>query len=86
MKKVVEMKTTVLNIDERNLLSVAYKNIVGLRRSAWRSLLKLHSDITVQTKNTKEYDETVVANLIAKVFEELKTFANEIVVSLEQLQ
>ena len=81
MKKVVEMKTTVLNIDERNLLSVAYKNIVGLRRSAWRSLLKLHSDITVQTKNTKEYDETVVANLIAKVFEELKTFANEIVVS-----
>ena len=35
------MKATVtseLNSEERNLLSVAYKNTVGTRRTAWRAL------------------------------------------------
>ena len=37
MNKVVEQKQE-LNPDERNLLSVAYKNTVGSRRTAWRAL------------------------------------------------
>jgi 14-3-3 protein beta/theta/zeta len=42
MKKVTEMKLTdstvqnELSNEERNLLSVAYKNVVGARRSSWR--------------------------------------------------
>jgi len=35
MKKVIRMGAN-LTIEERNLLSVAYKNSVGARRSAWR--------------------------------------------------
>ena len=35
MKKVTEMDST-LTTEERNLLSVAYKNIVGAKRSSWR--------------------------------------------------
>jgi len=27
-----------LNVEERNLLSVAYKNSIGSRRTAWRAL------------------------------------------------
>jgi hypothetical protein len=27
-----------LNTDERNILSVAFKNVVGTRRAAWRVL------------------------------------------------
>ena len=37
MKKVVQMNAD-LSIEERNLLSVAYKNAVGSRRTAWRAL------------------------------------------------
>ena len=32
-----------LSIEERNLLQVAYKNAVGLRRIAWRAAKKAHS-------------------------------------------
>ena len=35
MKKVIRMGAN-LTVEERNLLSVAYKNAVGVRRSAWR--------------------------------------------------
>ena len=37
MKKVIKMGAN-LSVEERNLLSVAYKNSVGGRRSAWRSM------------------------------------------------
>ena len=37
MKKVV-LTGQELNEEERNLLSVAYKNTVGSRRTAWRAL------------------------------------------------
>lgn len=35
MKKVIQMGAN-LTVEERNLFSVAYKNSVGARRSAWR--------------------------------------------------
>ena len=37
MKKVVEMGND-LSVEERNLLSVAYKNVIGARRASWRIL------------------------------------------------
>lgn len=35
MKHIAQLKTE-LTVEERNLLSVAYKNVIGSRRASWR--------------------------------------------------
>lgn len=42
MKAVAEGKNALAN-EERNLLSVAYKNVVGARRSSWRVITSLEN-------------------------------------------
>jgi 14-3-3 protein epsilon len=42
IKKVVESGAE-LNVEERNLLSVAYKNSIGGRRTAWRVLSSIEN-------------------------------------------
>lgn len=40
MKRVASMDTD-LSTEERNLLSVAYKNVIGARRASWRIISSL---------------------------------------------
>jgi len=42
MKKVAELDTE-LTVEERNLLSVAYKNVVGSRRASWRIISSIEA-------------------------------------------
>ena len=43
MKNVAKFKTSQLTIEERNLLSIAFKNVVGARRASWRVIYTLES-------------------------------------------
>merc|ERR1711920_795089 len=57
-----------LSVEERNLLSVAYKNAVGSRRAAWRIITSVEQKEKTkgneeQAKHAKEYCAKVEAEL-----------------------
>lgn len=65
-----------LSSEERNLLSVAYKNVVGARRSSWRVL----SSIACKAEGTDKV--TCTSEYRALVVKELKDICQEVLVSL----
>ncbi|CAD6192682.1 unnamed protein product [Caenorhabditis auriculariae] len=65
MKKVTEQGTELSN-EERNLLSVAYKNVVGARRSSWRVISSIEQKTEGSDKKqqmAKEYRQKVEKEL-----------------------
>jgi len=67
MKKVAKLNVE-LTIEERNLLSVAYKNVVGARRASWRIVSSIEQKEeskgnTVHAQRTKEYKATIEKEL-----------------------
>ena len=52
MKKVIDLSKD-LNNEERNLLSIAYKNTVGQRRTAWRAITAYEIKEKVKVINHK---------------------------------
>lgn len=74
MKTVTELGAE-LNNEERNLLSVAYKNVVGTRRSSWRVISSIEQKSADEDKTSmaKEYREKIEA--------ELTEICNEVLVS-----
>ncbi len=67
-----------LTDEERNLLSVAYKNVVGARRSAWRvvSSIEQKTEGSDKQQMAKEYRE--------KIETELKSICKDVLVSFER--
>lgn len=61
MKYLVENITTDLDVEERNLLSVAYKNVIGTRRASWRTL---SADLEEGNSHTKNFLVVVEKELI----------------------
>ncbi|KAL7830031.1 hypothetical protein SRHO_G00311580 [Serrasalmus rhombeus] len=64
MKAVTELGEE-LSDEERNLLSVAYKNVVGARRSSWRviSSIEQKTDGSDKQAMAKEYREKIESEL-----------------------
>lgn len=69
---VKDSKNQDLSVDERNLLSVAYKNSIGARRSSWRVL------------SSEEYkDDAQAASYRVAIEKELETLCQEVLDLLE---
>ncbi len=73
MKQVVTVKGS-LKIEERNLLSVAYKNVVGSRRSSWRVL----SSLLEKSEDNSDYIEEYKK----KIEDELNDICTIVIVSI----
>lgn len=72
MKKLVQNKCkggVTLKVEERNLLSVAYKNVVGSKRSSWR---------TLASGNFSDVNADIVAKYKTQVEKELQDICNEV--------
>jgi len=70
-----------LSVEERNLLSVAYKNVVGSRRAAWRILSSLKQK--EQSKGNEDHVKRI-EEYKSKIEKELNDICTEIIHSLEQ--
>jgi len=80
MKTVASMDVE-LTVEERNLLSVAYKNVIGARRASWRIIS------TIEQKEESKGNEAHVARIReyrAKVDAELAKICNDILGVLEE--
>jgi len=84
MRILVERKSAkkeALKVDERNMLSVAYKNVVGQRRASWR-LLKGEEEFLGDREDLKDaYRKVVEKELEDKCTEVLTLLENNLVLS-----
>ncbi len=74
MKEHVKKSETDLLTEERNLLSVSYKNVVGSRRSSWR---------VISAQLQKTANDSVVKDYQEKVEKELESICQEVIVSVK---
>ncbi len=76
MKSVTEKVTreVPLTSEERNLLSVAYKNVVGTRRSSWRVVS------SIEQKTSDEVKSALLQEYRKKIEGELTEICTEVLV------
>ena len=73
-----------LSVDERNLLSVAYKNVIGGRRASWRVLSSIEAKEASKTNEGDLNKVEQVGQYRAKVEKELDAVCEEILKIIEK--
>ena len=74
-------KKPTLNVEERNLLSVAYKNVVGARRASWRVLDSIEAGTQEEDKVA---EKSLAAKYKGKVEQELEDICDEVITLLQK--
>jgi|ERR1712126_355611 len=69
LKNLIEQSAD-LSVEERNLLSVAYKNVVGSRRASWRA---------INSEAVPESDPELLGKYRGLVEEELSSICQEVI-------
>ncbi|XP_026863046.1 tyrosine 3-monooxygenase/tryptophan 5-monooxygenase activation protein, beta polypeptide like [Electrophorus electricus] len=78
MKQVTEAGGDLSN-EERNLLSVAYKNVVGARRSSWRVISSIE-----QKSDGGQKKQEMAKEYLVKIETELKDICDDVLTLLEK--
>merc|ERR1719420_1938206 len=88
MGALVQQKSTAnleLEVEERNMLSVAYKNVVGQRRASWRTLKSEDDCLTEHPELKAQYKKVVEDELSAKCNEVLGLLENNLIKELTDI-
>lgn len=72
-----------LTLDERNLLSVAYKNVIGNRRASWRILLALESREATDLRETDPHKLELLQAYKRDIEAELRRVCDQVLEVLE---
>lgn len=80
MKEVAKLGTE-LSVDERNLLSVAYKNVVGTRRASWRIISSIEQK--EESKGSEKHVSTI-CEYRAKIEAELEKVCRDVLDVLDE--
>ncbi|KAJ4745971.1 14-3-3 protein [Rhynchospora pubera] len=80
MEKVVKTIQDELTVEERNLLSVAYKNVIGARRASWRIISSIEQK---EESRGNESHVTLIKEYRGKIEAELSKICDGILKLLE---
>lgn len=80
MKKVAKLDVE-LTVEERNLLSVGYKNVIGARRASWRILSSIEQK---EEAKGNEHNVKRIKEYRNKVEEELSKICNDILMIIDE--
>jgi len=80
MKKVACMDVE-LTVEERNLLSVAYKNVIGARRASWRIVCSIEQK---EESKGNEHHVARIKEYRSKIDQELSTICGDILSVLDE--
>eukprot|EP01018_Ginkgo_biloba_P007531 Gb_31280 [translate_table: standard] len=80
MKKVARLDVE-LSVEERNLLSVGYKNVIGARRASWRIMSSIEQK---EEAKGNEHNVKRIKDYRHKVEEELSRICNDILTIIDE--
>ncbi|XP_033747558.1 14-3-3-like protein isoform X2 [Pecten maximus] len=83
MQKVAE-EDTEMTVEERNLLSVAYKNVIGTKRASWRIITGIEQK-EVEKKNESGKQLGYIVDYRKKIEDELKDTCNKVLAVLKTI-
>lgn len=80
MKKLAKLDLE-LTVEERNLLSVGYKNVIGARRAAWRIMSSIEQK---EESKGNEHNVKLIKNYRSNVEAELSKICNDILTIIDE--
>ena len=79
--KAVASSGQELSVEERNLLSVAYKNVIGARRASWRIVSSIEQK--EESKEKSEHQVELIRSYRSKIETELTKISDDILSVLD---